>query len=818
MQAGVPVGVLAPSTSKASELVTPPAKNILPPPRAIPHESRWYLVPCLLIVAAAVALLYWGYSQAALPPGGDPGHWIATAQEFVGLPHVTGDFTLQPGLYPPLTFPLLGAVLWITGGPVAAGFVFGGLLLVVYGLSCIHLARRYLGQGSLQVLFVGLAVLNGTTLQILFWGGYPNFLALIFFNEALVFLLSFSRTRSSRDALLLYGMISLAYLTHDLTFDILIATMIIAGVFLLIQDRRWLKLFVSWPNAYGVALLAGTIAAYTGITDLLGIPHPGYLFTNPAAYVLQNLGELFRVMGYAPLWLPFGAPVVLNSTVMLAILLGVAAAVVVLMVVVRSLRPGWVSPRLTLALAALTAALVLPAAGWLLHIDTDYPRFAFFFAVPLGLTLTICLERFLRPWTNRIPFVPPAVTGTTVPTPEIPSLPAAGWSLDRRPSWWAINVGVAVVLILLCVEVSVPTVSTSEQQYAEPIHDANFIQALDWLRSNGTAGAVLADTGDTQRWVEAMTQRNALAPGLTYLDFYSAQVLGDEQSYFAQNTHYVISNNQVALSMTGYSNNSLNGTPQFSVFDEGVIIPILRVNASSIVVNVTDTLTRAPSFVVAYNNTWLPTPVVFQAVPSPTLTFGFRTPYFWLNETAQVGTGDAAVISVGVTATSGYKVDILRFDLTQPQPNPLAHWNSGSATRDSELISWTTGPIPGLSGATSPIRTSVVLSQQPSVSSRPIAGPPGSNPVGFHLAFSTGATDSASYNVSLQIQAPGTSNPATTFPTYFDTQAFLEENDIHFFMLQNVTGNGRIVAYYESEFGFEVGITNPTWTVLWRAG
>ncbi|MGC2205806.1 MAG: hypothetical protein WA719_07790 [Thermoplasmata archaeon] len=779
--------------------------------------TRWYLLPCLVIVGAAVALMYWGFvgslpANSAIPPGVDPAHWITLSKSFVGLPFPSADPTLQPLLYPPLTFPLLGAVLLATGNPITTAYIFAGTLLALFGLTTIHVARRYLLTGPFQVLFVGLILFNGAVLQVMFWGGYPNLLALVLFNEALVFLLAFTRTRSMRDGLLFYAFASLVFLTHDLTFVVLLGTLLVAGAFLLAQDRRWLRLIFSWANLCGLLLLGATVAAYTLATDSLAIPHPGYLSTNPAAYVLDNLGELFHPLGYAPFWWPIGPAIALDSALMTEILVAVAAATFVTMLLVRRWRSGWVPPRLTLALASLVAACLLPVGGWLAHVDTDYARFTLFFVLPLGLTATIVVERFLRPWMAPGPAVAAVVPGGAVDgSAEGHATVAPRWSPDRTPSWWAIRAGVALVLVAVFVGVSVPTVQLSESTYASSTHNSGFVEAMQWLRSNGSSGAVLADTSDTQRWVQALSDRNAFTYGPTWLHFYGWQVLSDLESYFAVNSHYTISNNLVAATMGGTSSNSLNNTPGYAVFVEGVVVPILRINATQFDVNFNNT--SGAQNIVYDPATWSPSAVAYSASPVPTLSFAYRTQNFLLNVSTSVGPGSQASDAITVTpADSSVEITRVSLNLTQPEPTPLAQRGTiASLSRSANLITWQTSAKIGQLPSPRTLTTQVLLSAVPIGKFSNLIGG-----VGYHLTFSNPTVHGA-LSVSLTMSTPGTSNPATTFPTYFDTNAFLAQNNIHFLVLVNTPGMGRIFAYYESEFQFAPAYSNPEWKILWRA-
>ena len=262
-----------------------------PPGQAASPEPRLFLWVSLAIVVGAIAVLEFTYSSWPIPPGVDSGDWIQRSFGWVGLAHPPMDAVGSPFLYSPLIFPMIGGTELLTGSPTTTGFLFGGLLLAAYGLSVIHLSRRFLRSGPFQVLFVGLAVLNGTTLQILFWGGYPNFLAFVFFNEGLVFLLAFARTRSTRDGLLLYVIASLLFLTHELTFVLFVATLLTTALFLLAQDRKWLGVFLSRANVLGLVILATTVGGYIEITKHLGIESPGVLLRRTRLPTLLTTSE-----------------------------------------------------------------------------------------------------------------------------------------------------------------------------------------------------------------------------------------------------------------------------------------------------------------------------------------------------------------------------------------------------------------------------------------------------------------------------------------------------------------------------------------------
>jgi len=771
-------------------------------------------------------MVYWGFGQAATPPGTDPGHWIAVSRAFIGQPYPAQDFTLQPFLYPPLTFPLVGVVLAATGSPITTGFLLGGLLLVGFGLSLIHLSRRFLLSGPFQVLFVGLAILNGTTLQILFWGGYPNFLALILFNEALIFLLAFARTRSMRDGLVLYVLAALIYLTHDLTFAIFLATLATVAVFLIVEDRRWLRLILSWPNVFGLILLAGTALGYSVATAAAGIGHPGYLFSNPAAFAIDNLGELFRPLGYAPLWLPIGTPVAFDPVVVLALLVALSAFIFTTVIVVRRRRPDWVPPRVSIAAASLTATLLVPVGGYLLHIDTDYARFIFFFPLPIALIFTLLVERMGRAWISTpnqvIEVHGPGQIEVTDATPR-----PTRWSLSPRRRFVLVNAGIATTLILLSAGVSIPTIDLSEDTYATASHDAGFVRAMNWLRADTASGAVLADTSDSQRWVEALAGRNAIAPGDTWLQFYASQILTDQESFLALNSHYVVSNNQAVVSVGGFPTGPVSGlltgqqnlslwsqAPLYSVIIQGIIQPVIRISTASLAVIITTNNISSTILYDAAGVVWVPSPVVYTASPVPSLAWGFQTPYFWFNESVSVGSGGAATIAVIVTPVPNVQVNYVNFNLFQPKPTAADHWFPVQSITQSSVsgrFNWTTAAKLGQLPGTYLIQTSGSIQPIPTFSHQiPKTGAP----IGQNLSFLNVNPDSA-FRVTMTLTTAGTGNPATSLPTYLDTEQFLGNNDIHFLVIQNESTNVVPIAYYLKEFGFHwTPGSNSKWTVL----
>src|SRR4029077_15289020 len=99
-----------------------------------------------------------------------------------------------------------------------------------------------------------------------FWGGYPNFLAFAVFNEAMVFLLAFVRSRGTTEGVAFWALAGVLYLTHNLTFVVFAIAAALGVAFLLLEDRdRW-RWFTTRGSLVGVGVFAALAGAYQGIT------------------------------------------------------------------------------------------------------------------------------------------------------------------------------------------------------------------------------------------------------------------------------------------------------------------------------------------------------------------------------------------------------------------------------------------------------------------------------------------------------------------------------------------------------------------------
>ncbi len=773
----------------------------LPPAPPVPHVARRYLAASVALVALAVLLLELVYSQYPVPPGVDSGDWIQRSFAWVGLSHAPLDAVGSPYLYSPMIFPILGTIELATGNPLTTGFVFGGLLLSAYGLSLVLLARRFFTFGPFQLLFVGLAMFNGTVLQMLFWGGYPNFLGLAFLNLTLAVLVTYLRSLSTRDGLLLYLAASLVFLTHELTFAILVGAIALVGLFLHIRDRRWLAAILSPGNVGGLVLLGAVVVGYVEITKLLAIPHPGYIGSNPASYYIDNIGEYFRALGSAPVFFPMGPGVTMSADAAIAILVGSSVALVVVLAVATYRRPSRADARLFVASALMIATLLLPVGGYLVHVDTDYTRFVYFVPLPLSLLIVLGLEFALATRT-----VGP-VRASVPPLP--PRRARFPWTAEASAS-----IAVVLVLALLVANVTVPMALANEKANAGTDHDSDFLQATSWLASNPVPGSVLTTEGAV-RWTEALTTRGAYDIGPTWLLFESWQIVNAEEAYWALNSAYAFTNDRTVLAYSGFnlsSSSTLSENPMYGAYLEGVQYPVLRLNTTGLTALVSTG--GAASWVPAWGGAMTPT----LSLPNGSVDGSVRyaSSGYDLVENGTVEANGTAWVNFTAVPARGASVDALKISLIAP-PVGVTFLHPPASQGVSVVRNGTTG-------ATLDWEDSTVLGQLPGTYdfSSTIAAAPG--PAQIALSNSSalnGATmefvnpdPTEPISVSILLSTSGAENPAVVLPAEMSGWTFLSEHDIEFVLLPNQPGFSQTVNLYRQVYHFSVAYSNPQWMVL----
>ncbi|MCI4363681.1 MAG: hypothetical protein L3K13_05180 [Thermoplasmata archaeon] len=773
-----------------------------PPAPAAADESRepfpWFrLLLMFSVIAGAVALLEVVYAQAPVPPGVDPGDWITRGGAYVGLGAPPVDSFGSAYIYPPLVFPMLGGLLLLFGSPVSTGFVAGGLILVLFGLSVAYLAFRFVRFGPLQVGFVGACVFSGTLLYMLFWGAYPNFFAFVFLNLLFVVLFAFYRFGLPRDGFFLGAVLALLYLAHSLTFALGLATVAATALLLLLLDgpKFLLRRLMNRGLWVGAALLAAVVGAYSLSLRVTNVTPPNYLGANPAALTIDNIGQLFVPLSTGPAFLPPGSAVYLSPTAMIALLLGCGGLLVLALVLARRFRPGWTDARFTVAGGAVLAALLVPVGGALAHVGTDYPRFLYFLPVPVTLLIVLTLDKLVERWSD----APPLSSGSEVGTP-------VRWTVETPKAGVAVGYfAVAAVLVLLVSNVSIPASLNGERVDSGTTHSADFLGAAQWLAQSPTPGSVLTLQG-TARWVQALTHRGTFDIGPTWLDFEPWQIVNSQAAYWALNSRYAATDGSATLSYTPTNTTVLNQAPMYSVYVDGVIFPIARILPGALAVSVVDVNgTRTIS-----GSTWGPGALSFDPITGAG-SIVYTTPWFVTTVAGTVGPGGGAWINMSVAAAPGESLSAVSVSLASP-PAGVALLHAPSSENVSVTPSgflWSSTGSLGQLPNPATILTTGSFSPSPSSSSVSLF------PVNETLTSTfAAASGSHSLNVSLLLTTPGTGDPGVNLPRVLDTNTFLVEHDIHFLLLSAGAPYAPNIEFFQTIFGYTTVYQNPTWQVL----
>jgi hypothetical protein len=752
-------------------------------------------------VLLAVAVVAVEFSRAPVPPGVDPGHWLAASYSYVGLP-TAPDPANQALVYSPLMFPFLGGLVRLTGDPLAAAELLAVGLFLLYGVTSILVARRFLVSGPLQVALVGMAVFCGSTLQMLFWGGYPNLLGFSCMNVAMVLLVLYIRTRRSADGAAFFAMVAVTYFAHDLTFAVLVASVGLAVLFLLLLGKTTLRFVLSLPNLLGLGLVGAVIEGYTVVTSRLGIPHPSYYFSNPAAYTIDEVGEIFRPLAHAPAYFPAGPIVVLPPLPTALLLVSAPLVGLLILALVRHDYPGRVDTRLIVAGGWLAAAFAVPGAGYLAHVDTDYSRFLYFIPLPFALVVLATVERAGLLWLG----------GEPVPVRAPRETLGRRWARVRRFRFnppkpgptAAASIAVFVLLLLLFTSVTLPVVAGNETAGTSTAHDQAFLDAMHWLKA-APAGNVLT-APSAARWTEALSLRAAYTVGPVWLLFQPFQIGVAQESYWALTSEDTVTNNHVALSFSGFATPVMSQAPMYTAYVDGVSFPVLRVLPGSLAVNATAGGSTGTTFLAGNSTPQL-------SVPGPTPASGtirYASAVARVDEVATVDPGGSATILFVITPTPGASVRSFALSLTGP-PGESTTLSTDSVTGVRYTgggLDWQVGGHLGQYPYPVNVTTRVGFSESPATLTNSVIA--GATVVAASFADPNG---SAPFTIRLDLSTPGASNPTGVLPPVLSTTEFLTNHSVHFLLWPNKAYGSAELTYYESTFGFHPAYQNSEWLV-----
>jgi hypothetical protein len=771
-------------------------------PGSTPVPEGWrpswpLLIGSSVTLIAALALLELLYAASAVPPGVDPGHWITSGYGYAGHPVPPLAAIGSPYLYPPLTPLLLGGLYTFLGSPITTALAAGAVLLVLFAISLLLVARRFLWFAPAQIGFVGASLLCGTTLSMLFWGAYPNFLGFFFLDLLVIALLEYARRPSQLWGLLLPLSLGAIYLTHSLVFFMALATVGMAGLLLLLgEGPRYIWKRVWNPGfLVGCGLLVGIVAAYTLTLRLEQIVPPAYVGGNPAAYLLDGLGGFFTPLSSAPAFFPLGPGLYLSAAVAALILGGSSAALALSWLYVRWRKPKWMDVRFPVALGMLLAGLLVPVAGWVAHIATDYDRFIYFVPTPAVLLAALTLEK-------GVAVASPDSLGPSTPSSTPPRLRAR-----PRSALLVGYVATSVILVLLFTNVTVPMAVDQDQIDTGPAHSADFLAAAQWLSQNVAGGNVLT-LQSSARWVEALTTRGAFDIGPTWLDFEGWQIIDSQEAYYTFNSAYAVTDNAAVLSFTDPSSPILSQSPMYSILSLGIPVPVCRllVGSSSVTIVENGTTETIPG------SAWGPGTLAV-GPSSATATLSYNPAPFSLSVFSTATNGSSATLSVTATGKNGTLVEGFTLEMGVP---PSGVSLLGVGTQSGIVLQpggfqWNTtkslGPLPtpseffttGTFSAAPVVETQSLYPNGPEVTAQ-FARPAGLSP----------------YTVSLELTTPGSGNPGVSLPPVLNSTGFLDSNDIQFLFILETNPYLPTVQLFEATLGFHVVYANSSWEILER--
>lgn len=775
----------------------------------------WLLA--LAITFGVAAWVYWIQLEFVIPPGGDPGNWISISYAYIG-----GQYPGQvnPYGYPPLLFPLLGGLVLLTGGPLAAGHLAIPVLISLLGLTLYALCRTMLRSVIVSVAFLAILLLDPSFMALFFWGAEPNLLAFSFANLAFIGLLWTARGRLV-GPLVFWVFAAATVLSHSLVGLALAATvgvLLILALFLPLRRSSGVpsarpgpkeddpgrilgSLFFSSRGLLGFLVFVATVGGWYVLTFALQIPHPGYFNPGTAGSIAASYGNLFRNV-LPGLHLPAVSVYDLLVLSEIILLTGYAFAV--------RLRANWVSTSVLLVVCSWMGVAGLAIIGWLLKVSTDYHRFGFLLVIPSGLGLAYLTDRlWLTPGRRRTPA--PAPAPAEVETPA--SLEERALRFRLRPSRVGRSLGTSVLLTFVCalllLTVTAPSFDRFEKEFGGTGHSQSFLDALNAVDGSGLPGSVLTVKGDL-KWTWAVTHRTAYAPrpGDAFL-FYPAQVRDSALAYYALTSHYAVTNGYVSASLRSVNPAFSTGMPDYAVYQAGGLAQTLRVDPAQTVVTLRNSSTGA----LYTEGLALPPSFVAPAVPGAPGELVYAEPGFTLTESMTAPVGEPTLfLNVTVVPTGADVPVYLTEVLASPpylaatvQPNVVAGsfiWLT-SNIRYRGLVTY---------GSVSPVGSLAGLSDYY----------PPEGGAAVVLNFTPASPTSLDLVGSLELSTPAASSAIPELPWEVVTPQVWSTLGVRFIIFPNqpefTLYAGAVIAdesaYLTEEFGCSVYYENPDWVVL----
>lgn len=324
-------------------------------------DRYWAELIAAAIGGALTVYLLWLFTRFALPPSGDSGQWLAVSRWYLGQ-DVPADRSIAT--LPPLVPALLAAFSIVAGKPGAIVVLAALSYAAIAGLAYL-LGRRMSGAPAGGLLaVVAIAAIQPQLFEMFAVGAYPQIIALIGMGLILWALLALVDTPDDdRSWLHLGAGVAITVFSHTPSATVMLPPLVTSLA------------YVAWSHGdrRGVAKRAArVIVPVFAVWAIFLFINRGVVFDYanvPAAFELKGPDQLF-----ANVW---------RDNVQRAIFGAGLFALFAVPLLARN--PDWKGRR-DIALAVWTGTVIMLIGFAIVRqTGTDYPRFAAYLILPLGL-------------------------------------------------------------------------------------------------------------------------------------------------------------------------------------------------------------------------------------------------------------------------------------------------------------------------------------------------------------------------------------------------------------------------------------------------
>lgn len=426
-------------------------------------RKNFYTFTAVALSAFVFAMVWSQMGSNVFPPGDDPGNWLKRVNALAGKTYPLWDESILS--YPPFFFVICHAISTILGDSLVALKLAAALAFSAIPLTTYTLSRKMAGSPMAGLASALIVAFFPAHYEMLWWGAYPNLLAVALMPIALLALFE-AQGGSLRYLCLAIIFGALLLTAHHLTFIVYVASLVMVTLASVVErDRKSL-----WVNMLTLAVILALSVFYwylVGSAYVLQNP----LIWRPGALTIDSL-----------LWL-FKDPFLLYLTLAMSI---------------AGLAQLFFDGRfkgLTLTLGWLMASLLLTQVHYL-GVSIEHVRFLFLMVIPLSILASAPLTHVRR------------CVGISKVFGENPA-----YDVEIQ-----VKKAIAVVMLLIVLLVTpLQGLNTSGRAYAHYIWASRYgdqerLQVLDWIRQNTSQEATVVSDFHLGRWVEGYAERRALFP------------------------------------------------------------------------------------------------------------------------------------------------------------------------------------------------------------------------------------------------------------------------------------------------------------------